>query len=190
MRLDVLGRAESVDYLHRRAGSPDTVRLGELADLVGDLPLALAEIAGYVDQTRIGLVEYLDLLRGRARELFGLTGLDSLEQGSAEADRRRVATVWSVSLDQIRTRAPAAEALMTLWAFLAPGRPAPATGHHPPPRTPPRQHDQLRLRGIETGARPRSAAAVAGRCVSLFTIRSPAASFAVRGLSQQRRGTP
>ncbi len=134
VRLDVLGRDESVDYLHRRAGSPDTVRLGELAGLVGDLPLALAEIAGYVDQTRIGLVEYLDLLRGRARELFGLTGLDSLEQGSAEADRRRVATVWSVSLDQIRTRAPAAEALMTLWAFLAPGRPAPATGHHPPPR--------------------------------------------------------
>ena len=34
------------------------------------------------------------------------------------------------------------------------------------------------------------AAAGAGGGVSLFTIRSPATSFAVRGLSQQRRGTP
>ena len=35
-------------------------------------------------------------------------------------DQRRVASVWSVSLDRIHAQAPAAEALLCLGAFLAP----------------------------------------------------------------------
>jgi hypothetical protein len=42
-----------------------------------------------------------------------------------------VASVWSVSLDQIRVRAPAAGALMTLFAFLAPDIPRLLPTEHP-----------------------------------------------------------
>jgi hypothetical protein len=131
IQLDVLDRAESVRYLQHRIRSGDPVRLGELADLVGDLPLALAEIAGYVEQTRIELGEYLNLLQGRARELFGMAGVGSTGLSAGEADRRRVATVWSVSLDEIRARAASAESLMTLFAFLAPAIPRTLPGEHP-----------------------------------------------------------
>ena len=92
--LDVLDRDESVRYLQHRTGSADTARLDELAELVGDLPLALAEAAGYVEQTRVGLAEYLPLLRGRARELFGLGGLDAPDRVANRGRRRRTGGGW------------------------------------------------------------------------------------------------
>ena len=130
VQLDVFDRAESVRYLQRRIECADSATLGELAELVGDLPLALAESAAYVEQTQIGLADYLDLLRNRAAELFGLASVNASGLDSGEADRRRVATVWSVSLDQIRARAPAAESLMALYAFLAPAIPRNLPGEH------------------------------------------------------------
>jgi len=111
----VLSREESVDFLHRRTGDADLAGLGSLADLLGDLPLALEEAAAYLEETGDSLAGYLGLVRDRAGELFGLH-----EPFAVDADHRRVATVWSVSLDRVRQQAPAAEALLNLCAFLAP----------------------------------------------------------------------
>jgi len=75
LRVDVLDRNESVQLLSRRIGlTADTSRqlLLEVAELVGDLPLALEEAAAYLEQTGTGVEDYLGLLRERARELFGL----------------------------------------------------------------------------------------------------------------------
>ena len=135
----VLDRRESVQLLVDRSGLPDPDRedldqsdqLDQLAELVGDLPLALAEAAAYLEQTRIGLGDYLQLLRSRARELFGLNTSASAEVSGAAADQRRVATVWSVSLDRIRHEIPAAEALLELCAFLGPGIPRTLFCTHP-----------------------------------------------------------
>ena len=55
LQLDVLARAESVAFLHSRTGGPDEQSAAELAELLGDLPLALAEAAAYIEQTRVGL---------------------------------------------------------------------------------------------------------------------------------------
>jgi tetratricopeptide (TPR) repeat protein len=122
LRVDVLDRLESVQFLTRRTGLADPDGLAALAELVGDLPLALEEAAAYLEQTRVGLDTYLTLLRDRARDLLGLTASGDPAAGlaGAEADQRRVATVWSVSLDRIRDAAPEAEALLDLFAFLAP----------------------------------------------------------------------
>jgi hypothetical protein len=84
--------------------------------MVGDLPLALEEAAAYLEETGVDLKEYLELVRGRARELFGLDE----PPDDAQGDQRRVATVWSLSLDRVHDEAPAAEALLNLCAFLAP----------------------------------------------------------------------
>jgi hypothetical protein len=65
------------------------------------------------------LDEYLGLVRDHARKLFGLDKPPADERG----DQRRVATVWSLSLDRVHQEAPAAEALLSLCAFLAPDIP-------------------------------------------------------------------
>jgi tetratricopeptide (TPR) repeat protein len=118
LRLGVLARDESVAFLAERTGFDDQAGLHRLAELLGDLPLALEEAAAFLEEAGAGLDEYLGLVRDRARELFGLD--QALEDEDEHRDRRRVATVWSVSLDRVREEAPAAEALLSLCAFLAP----------------------------------------------------------------------
>jgi tetratricopeptide (TPR) repeat protein len=115
VRLDVLAREEAVAFLARRTGSTDEAVLGALAAELGDLPLALEEAAAYLEETHTDPGAYLDLVRERARELFGL------DQPPDElADQRQVAAIWSLSLERIHQQAPAAEALLRLCAFLAP----------------------------------------------------------------------
>jgi hypothetical protein len=81
LRVDVLAREESITFLARRTGSDDQPALDELAELLGDLPLALEEAAAYLEGTGVGLGEYLQLVRDRARELFGLDQLPDDEHG-------------------------------------------------------------------------------------------------------------
>jgi tetratricopeptide (TPR) repeat protein len=116
LRVNVLARHESIAFLGKRTSADDLSVLGELAELLGDLPLALEEAAAYLEETGVGLGEYLELVRGRARELFGLDQPPEDEGG----DQRRVATIWSLSLEWVHQQAPAAEALLSLCAFLAP----------------------------------------------------------------------
>jgi tetratricopeptide (TPR) repeat protein len=117
--VNVLPRDESIAFLDKRTRSGDQAALDALAELLGDLPLALEEAAAYLEETGAGLDEYLGLVRERARELFGLDQPPADEHG----DQRRVATVWSVSLDRVHQEAPAVEALLCLCAFLAPDIP-------------------------------------------------------------------
>jgi tetratricopeptide (TPR) repeat protein len=119
----VLARNESVAFLRERTGVTDPVGLDDLAELLGDLPLALEEAAAYLEETGDSLDSYLGLVRSRARELFGLHPAATDLADSQEEDRRRVATVWSVSLDRAHGEAPAAGALLNLCAFLAPDIP-------------------------------------------------------------------
>jgi NB-ARC domain len=121
LKVNVLARDESIAFLGRRTGADDPAALDELAELLGDLPLALEEAAAYLEETGEGLSEYLGLVGGRARELFGLDQPASDED--EHGDQRRVATVWSLSLDRVRAEAPAAGALLSLCAFLAPDIP-------------------------------------------------------------------
>jgi hypothetical protein len=118
LRLGVLAREESIAFLARRTDLDDRAALHGLAEFLGDLPLALEEAAAFLEETGAGLDEYLGLVRGRARELFGLD--QQLEAQDEGGDQRRVAMVWSLSLDRVHQEAPAAEALLSLCAFLAP----------------------------------------------------------------------
>ena len=79
---------------------------------MGDLPLALEQVAAYLEQTRTSLRDYLGLLRERAGELLGV--------GELTDHPDTVATTWSLSLARAQAEAPAAEDLLALCAFLAP----------------------------------------------------------------------
>ncbi|MGR7027319.1 FxSxx-COOH system tetratricopeptide repeat protein [Geodermatophilus sp. URMC 62] len=126
-RLATLPRTKSVQFLRRRIGTDDPAALDALAELVGDLPLALEEAAAYLEETQDDLGNYLQLVRDRARELFGQEPDAEDEAG----DRRRVATVWTVSLDRVHADVPAAGALLNLYAFLAPDVPRRLPTEHP-----------------------------------------------------------
>jgi tetratricopeptide (TPR) repeat protein len=119
LALNILRRDESIAFLSMRTSSDDQAALDELAELLGDLPLALEEAAAYLEETGEGVDEYLELVRARAQELFGLDQPLADDQG----DHRRVATTWTVSLDRVHREAPTAEALLSLCAFLAPDIP-------------------------------------------------------------------
>jgi tetratricopeptide (TPR) repeat protein len=124
LRLDVLAPEESVEFLTRRTRIDDPSGHLRLADLLGHLPLALEEAGAFLEETNIAVPDYVALVRDRTRELFGpipptLESTDGTGlTGGAEADRRRVAAVWSVSLDRVKSQAPAAEKLLTLCALL------------------------------------------------------------------------
>jgi tetratricopeptide (TPR) repeat protein len=112
MQLKVMSRKEAVAFVGRRTGTTDEQIAAALAEAMGDLPLALAEAAAYIEQTQLGLYNYLRLVQERAVDLFGLR--------QPTGAQRRVATVWSLSLERVREEAPGTEALLDLCAFLAP----------------------------------------------------------------------
>jgi tetratricopeptide (TPR) repeat protein/transcriptional regulator with XRE-family HTH domain len=109
--LDVLDRAHAVALLqHRAAGVSDTAA-DLLADLLGDLPLALDQAAAYLDRTSVSPEDYLDLLRNRTADIY--------RTGSPAGYPHTIATVWSLSMDELDATAPAAAQLLRLCAWLA-----------------------------------------------------------------------
>ena len=103
-------REESLEFLaHASAG--DEPAADALAEVLGDLPLALEQALAYLDETHSSMEEYRELLAEQAKELF--------RRGRPSSYQETVATTWSLSMPQARERAPGAEDLLTLCAFLA-----------------------------------------------------------------------
>src|SRR3712207_1877810 len=100
---------------------------GGLADKLpaerGDLPLAAAQAAGYLEQTDLPPADYLRRFRAHRTTL--------LTRGDVVGYSGRIDTAWSLSLERLRDQDPAAVQLLELAAFLAP-EPIPLTlfGEH------------------------------------------------------------
>jgi tetratricopeptide (TPR) repeat protein len=121
--LEVLPRSEAITLLRRRAPRLTDAHANALAELLGDLPLALEQAAAYLDQIQLPPAEYLHLFTTRGAEMYG--------RGRVIDHQHTIATVWSLSLDQLRAPWPAAVQLLGLCAYLAP-EPIPLdlfTGH-------------------------------------------------------------
>jgi Tfp pilus assembly protein PilF len=113
--LDTFTRAESVEFVCQRSGCRDEEAAGELAAAVGDLPLALAQAAAYIDSRSMTIGAYLGLYRdpALARRLRD-AGLDSAEYPAS------VASTWLINFTQLSEEHPAAVELLRLCAFLDP----------------------------------------------------------------------
>ena len=113
--LGEFSRAESVKFVCDRTGSHDPEAAGELAQELGDLPLALAQAAAYIDTRSMTIRTYLELYRDPvlARRLRD-AGLDSAEYPAS------VARTWLLSFTQLSAEHPAAVELLRLCAFLDP----------------------------------------------------------------------
>jgi hypothetical protein len=112
-------RTESITLIRSRLRHLSDAEAGQIAQAVGDLPLAVDQAAALLLDTGWAIPAYLDLLRHSARRL-----LDRRDQ--ADGYPLSVAASWQVAFDQLANTHPAALQLVTFAAWLAP-EPIPLT---------------------------------------------------------------
>jgi tetratricopeptide (TPR) repeat protein len=112
VEIDVLPRNESVKILQDRVEGLTEADADRVAAALGDLPLAMAQAAGYMDATGTSPDEYFDLLGTRAVQVLG--------EGRPASYPRSLAAATGLALDRLRAEDPAAADLAGLCAFLAP----------------------------------------------------------------------
>jgi hypothetical protein len=117
VQVDVFSRAESRAFLQRRVPGLSGAEAKEVAAAVGDLPLAVAQAAGYMADTGIPAGEYVSLLRNRP--------VDILLQGKPWAYPRSLAAATRLSFEHVLAADPVTAEVAAICAFLAP-EPVPA----------------------------------------------------------------
>ncbi len=116
IEVDVFERGESIELLQRRSLDDrsglriSTAEADELADKLGDLPLALEQAAAWYLATAMPVREYLALLDSHIRDL--------LSEGKPANYPATVAALVTVALEQLRANAPATAQLFELFAYL------------------------------------------------------------------------
>jgi hypothetical protein len=113
VEIDVLARAESVAILRDRVTGPGVSDADRLAAQLGDLPLAIAQAAGFMAETGTPAVLYLNLLATQAGKL-----LDQAASGSSYP--RSLAAATRLAVDRLDHDDRAAALLASVCAFLAP----------------------------------------------------------------------
>jgi len=112
VEVDVLARAESVAMLQARVPGLAEAEADRFAGQLGDLPLAVAQAAGYLPGSGLSAAAYLELLRTRAAQILDL--------GKPVSYPRSLAAAIQLSFDRLAEEEPAAAQLISLCAFLAP----------------------------------------------------------------------
>jgi Tetratricopeptide repeat len=112
VEVDVLARAESVEMLQHRVPGISEADADRLAAALGDLPLAIAQAAGFVVGTAMSAGQYLRLLQTRAGQL--------LDRAVPRTYPQSLAAATAVTAAQLAAHDPAAVELASLCAFLAP----------------------------------------------------------------------
>jgi hypothetical protein len=113
VEVDVLARPESAAILQARVRGLTGADADRLAAELGDLPLAIAQAAGFMAETGMAPVQYLGLLRTRAGQL-----LAQVPRGSSYPQSLAAAT--QLIADRLARDDPAAAQLASLCAFMAP----------------------------------------------------------------------
>src|SRR5260221_8826463 len=86
----------------------------EIVSALDGLPLALDQAGAYIEETRCGLSQYVNLYSTRRKELLSLRGRFPTDHPDS------VAATWSLSFQQVEQESLAAADLMRLLAFLDP----------------------------------------------------------------------
>ncbi|MEV5846733.1 FxSxx-COOH system tetratricopeptide repeat protein [Streptomyces sp. NPDC051985] len=109
--VDVFQRQESVEHLSRRAPGLTGDEADQVAEAVGDLPLAVEQAGAWLAETAMPTAEYLRRLTEETAAVMGL---------NQPADYpETVAATWNISIERLKERSPASVRLLQLCAFLA-----------------------------------------------------------------------
>ncbi|SCF23401.1 Tetratricopeptide repeat-containing protein [Micromonospora matsumotoense] len=112
LELDILPRAEAVELLTLRLTRISVTEAGQLAEDLGDLPLALAQAASYLAEFGMSVTDYRQVLREETRAV--------LDEGQPAGYPHSLAAAATLSTSALGARDPAALAVLHLCAFLAP----------------------------------------------------------------------
>ena len=125
VELETMTHQEGITFLLRQAKllALDTAldsasedhknKAGEIVDMLGALPLALAQAGAYIERRRCGLAGYIERYQLRRSKLLS-------EPGGLVSGQNPVATTWSLSFEKIAESDPTAANLLCLCAFLHP----------------------------------------------------------------------
>jgi hypothetical protein len=112
LEVALFDRAESKQLLQRRNDGLSDADAEQIAEVLGDLPLAIEQAASWLRVTGMNADEYLTLFARKRAEL--------LEAGLPLDYHAPVATAWNVSFDRLAQEDPAALQLLQVCAFFAP----------------------------------------------------------------------
>jgi tetratricopeptide (TPR) repeat protein len=112
IEVDVFTRAESLAFLHTRVPGIQDEPAGQLADELGDLPIALEQAAALQAESGMPVTEYLDLLAAAGSRLLG--------ENKPTDYPVPVAAAWSLSMAQVRKQMPVAMDLLRHCAYFGP----------------------------------------------------------------------
>ncbi|CAO5229706.1 FxSxx-COOH system tetratricopeptide repeat protein [Frankia sp. AgKG'84/4] len=112
VEVDVFRRAESLEFLHRRVQGIRPEEADQLAEALGDLPLALEQAGALQAETGMAVADYLDLLNQKSAQL--------LAENPPSDYPVPVAAAWSLSVTQLREQMPFAMELLRRCAFFGP----------------------------------------------------------------------
>lgn len=120
VKVKVFERSESITFLLNRTKETDHIAAGVLAEMLGDLPLALEQAGAFISETPgITTATYQDLFKKHHSELL------KREKPPLQYPDT-VDTTWRISMDKIRKDNSVAANLLNLFAFFAPDNIPPA----------------------------------------------------------------
>ncbi|WP_433439541.1 FxSxx-COOH system tetratricopeptide repeat protein [Nonomuraea sp. CA-141351] len=113
IRVDVFTREESMAFLRRRLADGVTDAEANLvAEVLGDLPLALEQAAALLSRTLMPVDEYVGLVKKRTGEVLRL--------GKPPTYPQSMTAAWQVSVSQLEDRFPGAVEVLRCCAFFGP----------------------------------------------------------------------
>ena len=117
VEIEVFARQESLDHLQRRVRSLTDEEADQLAEALGDLPLAVEQAGAWLAESGTSAGDYLRQLADES---------DQVLANQPEDYPTPVAVTWRLAFDRLRAESPAAARLLQLCAFFAP-EPIPMT---------------------------------------------------------------
>ncbi|MBO3752245.1 tetratricopeptide repeat protein [Streptosporangiaceae bacterium NEAU-GS5] len=112
LEVDVFSQAESLEHLRRRVPGLAEVDAIQVADALGNLPLAVEQAAAWLAESGMPATTFLEQLEAETARV--------LELGTPSDYPHPVAVTWNVSLAKLRESSPASVRLLELCAFFAP----------------------------------------------------------------------
>ncbi|HKS99592.1 MAG TPA: FxSxx-COOH system tetratricopeptide repeat protein, partial [Rugosimonospora sp.] len=112
VEVGVFSRAESVAFLRQRVPALTAGEADQVAEKLGDLPLAIEQAGAWLAVTAMPSGRYLELLDTQLPQV--------LEENPPPGYERTAAATWLLSLEHLRDQMPAAAKLLELCAFFAP----------------------------------------------------------------------
>ncbi|MGC9501830.1 FxSxx-COOH system tetratricopeptide repeat protein [Streptomyces sp. WG7] len=104
-------RQESIDHFQCRIPGISITDARELAEILGDLPLAIEQAAAWISETTMPVQEYITLFDQKHAEIEDVQPPDGYAKSVGEA--------WNISLNHLEERRPEALTLIKLGTFFA-----------------------------------------------------------------------